>query len=120
MDAVVHVSYVPIIHGEQKTKPTQHAVKTVRSAGLIPDLVACRCELPLEESTVNKIAHHCQIDYEQVIVVRDMPTIYQVPILLEEQGLVPLLRSKLDLDKLEISPRMLKSGGKSGHIFHTH
>ncbi|KAI0132072.1 CTP synthase [Xylariales sp. AK1849] len=106
----IHVSYVPIIHGEQKTKPTQHAVKTVRSAGLIPDLVACRCELPLEESTIHKIARHCQIDYEQVIVVRDMQTIYQVPLLLEEQGLIPLLRSTLHLDELPLSPKMLQQG----------
>ncbi|KAI1853333.1 hypothetical protein JX266_002039 [Neoarthrinium moseri] len=106
----IHVSYVPIIHGEQKTKPTQHAVKSVRSAGLIPDLVACRCEVPLEESTVKKIAHHCQIDYEQVIVVRDMQTIYQVPLLLEEQGLLKQFRLSLELDKLTLAPKMLQHG----------
>ncbi|KAI0017611.1 CTP synthase [Xylariomycetidae sp. FL0641] len=106
----IHVSYVPIIHGEQKTKPTQHAVKSVRSAGLIPDLIACRCEHPLEFSTVTKIAHHCQVDVEQVVVVRDMPTIYLVPQLLEEQGMIPLLRSSLVLDKLTLAPSFVKKG----------
>ncbi|GKT90148.1 CTP synthase [Colletotrichum tofieldiae] len=88
----IHVSYVPTIHGEQKTKPTQHAVKTVRSYGLVPDMIACRCEQPLMEATVKKIALLCQVDVPQVLVVRDMPTIYQVPLLLEEQNLIPWLR----------------------------
>lgn len=106
----IHVSYVPIIHGEQKTKPTQHAVKSVRSAGLIPDLIACRCEKPLEPASVAKIANLCQVDIEQVIVVRDMPTIYQVPVLLEEQGLVPLLKQSLQLDELTLSKGLLEKG----------
>ncbi|KAF2144149.1 uncharacterized protein K452DRAFT_285385 [Aplosporella prunicola CBS 121167] len=106
----IHVSYVPTINGEQKTKPTQHAVKSVRSAGLIPDLIACRCELPLEQSTIAKIAHHCQVEIEQVVAVRDMPTIYQVPILLEDQGLVPLLRETLHLEGVSIAPALKKKG----------
>ncbi|KAK4124406.1 CTP synthase [Parathielavia appendiculata] len=106
----IHVSYVPTVHGEQKTKPTQHAVKSIRSYGLIPDIVACRCETPLAESTVAKLALHCQIEADQVLVVRDMPTIYQVPLLLSEQKLIPQLRSKLALDKLTISPAMAAQG----------
>ncbi|KAL1643898.1 CTP synthase ura7 [Diplodia intermedia] len=106
----IHVSYVPTINGEQKTKPTQHAVKSVRSAGLIPDLIACRCERPLERSTIEKIAHHCQVDVEQVVAVRDMPTIYQVPVLLEEQGLIQFLRKALNLDVLSIPAPMLQKG----------
>ncbi|RYP66813.1 hypothetical protein DL771_007611 [Monosporascus sp. 5C6A] len=78
----IFVSYVPSVHGEQKTKPTQHAVKIVRSHGLIPDLV----------------------EVEQVVVVRDMPTVYQVPLLLREQNLVLLLQSKLNLCGLSIPP----------------
>jgi len=106
----VHVSYVPILHGEQKTKPTQHAVKTVRSYGLIPDLIACRAEKPLTGSTINKIALHCQVEVDQVLVVRDMPTVYQVPLLLHEQGLIPLLQSKLNLHALNIPPTLVESG----------
>ncbi|KAL1623309.1 CTP synthase ura7 [Neofusicoccum ribis] len=108
----IHVSYVPTINGEQKTKPTQHAVKSVRSAGLIPDLIACRCERPLERSTIEKIAHHCQVELEQVVAVRDMPTIYQVPVLLEEQGLIHVLREMLKLDAVKIPPPMVKKGEK--------
>ncbi|KAK4142939.1 CTP synthase N-terminus-domain-containing protein [Dichotomopilus funicola] len=106
----IHVSYVPTVHGEQKTKPTQHAVKSIRSHGLIPDIVACRCETPLAESTVAKLALFCQVEKEQVLVVRDMPTIYQVPLLLQEQKLVPQLRSKLALDKVTITPDRAAQG----------
>src|SRR3954451_7133422 len=60
----IHVSYVPTVHGEQKTKPTQHAVKSIRSYGLMPDVVACRCETPLAEPTLAKLALHCQVETE--------------------------------------------------------
>ncbi|TDZ15272.1 CTP synthase [Colletotrichum orbiculare MAFF 240422] len=106
----IHVSYVPTIHGEQKTKPTQHAVKTVRSYGLIPDLIACRCEQPLMEPTIRKIALLCQVDVPQVLVVRDMPTIYQVPLLLSEQGLIPWLRKAFNLDSLCIPASRVADG----------
>ncbi|KAI1194502.1 CTP synthase N-terminus-domain-containing protein [Nemania serpens] len=106
----IMVSYVPVIHGEQKTKPTQHAVKTVRSHGLIPDVIACRCEKPLAESTVRKISLHCQVELDQVIVVRDMPTIYQVPLLLREQKIVPLLLSKMSLSTESISKARVAKG----------
>ncbi|KAL2017193.1 hypothetical protein VTK56DRAFT_2513 [Thermocarpiscus australiensis] len=106
----IHVSYVPTVHGEQKTKPTQHAVKSIRSYGLIPDVIACRCEQPLAEATLAKLALHCQVETEQVIVVRDMPTIYQVPLLLSEQKLVPQLRAKLALDRINIPPAMVAQG----------
>ncbi|RYP83729.1 hypothetical protein DL769_001303 [Monosporascus sp. CRB-8-3] len=84
----VFVSYVPIINNEFKTKPTQHAVKTVRSHGLIPDLV----------------------EEDQVMVVRDMPTVYQVPLLLSDQGLVPLLQTKLNLDAITVPPSLMARG----------
>ncbi|KAI1172118.1 CTP synthase N-terminus-domain-containing protein [Nemania sp. FL0916] len=108
--ATIMVSYVPVIHGEQKTKPTQHAVKGIRSHGLVPDVIACRCEKPLAESTVRKISLHCQVDLEQVIVVRDMPTIYQVPLLLREQKIVPLLLSKMKLSTESIPKLRVTKG----------
>ena len=106
----IHVSYVPVINGEQKTKPTQQAIKAVRSAGLVPDLIACRCEKPLESSTIHKIAHHCQVDSDQVLAVRDMPSVYQVPVLLEDQGLIPLLREGLKLDTITLPPLLVQKG----------
>ncbi|KAF9737202.1 CTP synthase [Paraphaeosphaeria minitans] len=106
----IHVSYVPVINGEQKTKPTQQAIKAVRSAGLVPDLIACRCEIPLDQGALEKIAHHCQVDNDQVIMVRDMPSIYQVPMLLEQQGLILSLKKILALDTLTISEVLTKRG----------
>ncbi|KAL2357843.1 CTP synthase [Cryomyces antarcticus] len=106
----IFVSYIPVINGEQKTKPTQQAIKSVRSAGLIPDLIACRCEKPLEPSTVDKVARFCQVEDRQVVAVRDMPSVYQVPILLEEQGLIPILSDILRLDALTTSQSLVKKG----------
>ena len=57
----IHVTYIPVIHGEQKTKLTQQAIRDVRSAGLFPDLIACRCEQVLQSSTVEKVAQYCQV-----------------------------------------------------------
>ncbi|KAE9969900.1 CTP synthase [Venturia inaequalis] len=106
----IHVSYIPEIHGEQKTKPTQQAIRAVRSAGLIPDLIACRSVRSLELGTLEKIANSCQVDTEQVVVVKDMPSIYQVPLLLEEQGLVPLLRRGLNLDEITSQSTLTEKG----------
>ncbi|KAF2001501.1 CTP synthase-like protein [Amniculicola lignicola CBS 123094] len=106
----IHVSYVPMIHGEQKTKPTQQAIKAVRSAGLIPDLIACRCQVSLEPASVDKIARFCQVELEQVVVVKDVGSVYHVPLLLEQQGLIPLLRSGLALQDLTISPALVQKG----------
>jgi CTP synthase len=106
----IHVSYIPVVHGEQKTKPTQMAIKAVRSAGLIPDLIACRCEKPLEEGAIDKIARFCQVEKPSVLAVRDMPSTYQVPILLHEQHLVKLMTSTLGLDKVKLSPGLGEKG----------
>ncbi|KAI1076343.1 putative CTP synthase [Whalleya microplaca] len=111
----IHVSYVPLIppgpHGEQKTKPTQRAVSDVRSAGLDPDLVACRCSIPLAENTVRKIADMCQMDHEQIIVVHDVSTTYRVPLLLENQDLRTSLARLLKLDLIH-KPAELRAQGK--------
>ncbi|KAK1907030.1 hypothetical protein P3342_006218 [Pyrenophora teres f. teres] len=106
----IHVSYVPVIHGEQKTKPTQQAIKAVRSNGLISDLIACRCEREIEASAVEKIAHFCQVENEQVLVVRDLPSIYQVPMLLEQQRLIPMVRQVLALEHVDVTSKMLQKG----------
>ncbi|KAF2225112.1 CTP synthase N-terminus-domain-containing protein [Elsinoe ampelina] len=108
----VHVSYVPMVHGEQKTKPTQMAIKAVRSAGLIPDLIACRCESPLDAGVIDKVSRFCQVPVNQVLAVRDMPSTYQVPILLNEQGLLKICTSILRLDALQINPALVSRGRK--------
>ncbi|KAI9152069.1 CTP synthase [Paramyrothecium foliicola] len=106
----INVTYVPVIHGEEKTKPTQHAIKQFRSAGLTPDLIACRCEHKIEESTLQKIARSCQVDYDQVMAVWDMDTIYQVPLILKDQGLLDVLARGLRLDKLDLPAPRVEQG----------
>jgi CTP synthase len=72
--------------------------------------IACRSQRPLEPATIDKIARFCMVENEQVVVVRDMPSIYQVPLLLEEQGLVPLLRRGLNLDELTSRSALTEKG----------
>jgi len=106
----IHVSYVPTVHGEQKTKPTQMAIRAVRSAGLMPNLIACRCEQPLEQGAVEKIARFCQVPVPHVLNVRDMPSTYQVPILLYEQHMLQNMTSAMRLDTIKISPALRTKG----------
>ncbi|KAL8845955.1 MAG: hypothetical protein Q9221_008917 [Calogaya cf. arnoldii] len=112
-----HVSLVPVINTEQKTKPTQAAIRDVRSVGLSPDIIACRCEEPLKGPTTDKIAMYCQVDPAQVIAVHDVRSTYHVPLLLESQGLIPILKSVLHLDNLAIDESLIKSGGETWKIW---
>lgn len=109
----IHVSYVPLIHGEQKTKPTQRAISDVRSAGLNPDLIACRCEKPLESGTINKIANMCSMDPKHVIAVHNVTTTYHVPLLLEQQKLTDVIGELLTLSSVERQPQLVKAGLQS-------
>ncbi|CUM67962.1 uncharacterized protein PRCAT00005675001 [Priceomyces carsonii] len=95
--ALIHVSLVPVIHGEQKTKPTQAAVKDLRSLGLTPDMVACRCQEELEVTTIEKIGMFCHVGPDQVIAVHDVNSTYHVPLLLKEQKMMKYLAKKLNL-----------------------
>jgi CTP synthase len=106
----IHVSLIPIVSGEQKTKPTQQAIRDVRSAGLSPDLIACRCSTALEQSTIDKIAMFCQVEPEQVLAVHDVESTYHVPMLLEQQGLNDLLAKGLRFDTIGISPKQQTHG----------
>ncbi|KAG8451225.1 hypothetical protein GDO86_003457 [Hymenochirus boettgeri] len=95
----IHVSLVPqpSATGEQKTKPTQNSVRELRGLGLSPDLVVCRCTNPLDTSVKEKISMFCHVEPQQVICVHDVSSIYRVPLLLEEQGVVEYFRKRLDL-----------------------
>ncbi|SPO01057.1 probable CTP synthase [Cephalotrichum gorgonifer] len=110
----IHVSYVPVIPpgpgGEQKTKPTQRAVGDVRSAGLNPDLIACRCEQPLEAATIQKVADMCQLGAEKIIAVHNVSTTYHVPMLLEKQNVLKTMSDLLDLDNYQRSPALVEQG----------
>jgi CTP synthase len=85
----VHTTLVPIMKvvGEQKTKPTQHSVKELRAIGIHPDIIIGRAKEPLNKESKNKIALFCDVPVEAVISAPDVPTIYQVPLIFEKQGL---------------------------------
>ncbi|KAM5493271.1 CTP synthase ura7 [Microsporum canis] len=106
----IHVSLVPVIHGELKTKPTQQAIRDARSAGLSPDLIACRCERALDKATTDKIAMFCQVEPEQVIGVHDVASTYHVPLLLEQQGFLSQLRDILKVSDLTIPQTFIDKG----------
>ena len=115
----IHVSLVPVINGEQKTKPTQAAIRDVRSTGLAPDLIACRCQEPLHESTTSKVAMFCQVEPQQVIAVHDVSSIYHVPMLLERQGLTSVLSDILRLDQYPIRDSLIAKGQHNWHQWKT-
>jgi len=89
----VHVSLVPVMGpvGEQKTKPTQHTVKELMGLGITPDLLVCRSSAPLHEETRAKLAAFCHVAPTAVFSTHDVPNIYHVPLMLEEQGLCATL-----------------------------
>ena len=89
----VHVSLVPVMGpvGEQKTKPTQHTVKELRGLGITPDILVCRSSAPLNEETREKLAAFCHVKPEAVMSTHDVPNIYHVPLMLQEQGLCDIL-----------------------------
>jgi CTP synthase len=105
-----HVSLVPTINTEFKTKPTQQAIRDVRSAGLSPDLIACRCDTPLDKPSVEKIALYCQVEPKQVIAVHNVDSTYHVPMFLEQQRLKELLGKILRLDAVTIPPQLQARG----------
>jgi CTP synthase len=95
----VHTTLVPILGTlqEQKTKPTQHSVKELRSVGIQPDVIVARCERPLDEGAKRKIALFCDVPLQAVISAPDAKSIYQVPIFLEEQGLTDYLLNRMNI-----------------------
>ncbi|MBD2428058.1 CTP synthase [Phormidium sp. FACHB-1136] len=85
----MHVTLIPWIPsaGELKTKPTQHSVKELRSIGIQPDILVCRCQVPLPEPMKEKISEFCDVSVESVVTCQDASSIYEVPLNLEREGL---------------------------------
>ncbi|WP_188679706.1 CTP synthase [Subtercola lobariae] len=85
----VHVSLVPFMNasGEQKTKPTQHSVAALRSIGIQPDALVLRSDRPVSDSNKRKIALMCDVDEDAVVNAIDVPSIYDIPTMLHNQGL---------------------------------
>jgi CTP synthase len=95
----IHLSLVPVLGvvGEQKTKPTQHSVKELRSVGISPDMIICRASEPLDTSTKNKLSIFCQIQASHVLSVHDVSNIYHVPLILTEQGVHTIIKQHLNI-----------------------
>ena len=98
--AYVHLTLVPYIKtsSEIKTKPTQHSVKELRSIGIQPDALVCRSEKPLPEEQRKKIALFTNVKEEAVISAQDANDVYEIPLILRDQGLDEIIVKKLQLN----------------------
>lgn len=96
----IHVTLVPYISaaGELKTKPTQHSVKELRSIGISPDIIVCRSEKAISKEMREKMAMFCDVDPDAVIQNLTARSIYEVPMLMEEQGLDTIVLRKLEME----------------------
>jgi len=107
-DAVcIHLTYVPFLKaaGELKTKPTQHSVKELLSVGIQPDILILRTELHLDDNLRRKVAGFCNVDLECVIQSEDLPSIYEVPVNMQKQGLDAAILRKMGIPVGE-TPKM--------------
>ncbi|MCT2042721.1 CTP synthase [Pseudoclavibacter alba] len=117
----VHVSLVPFMgaSGEQKTKPTQHSVAALRSAGIQPDALVLRSDRPVTEANKRKIALMCDVDERAVVNTVDLPSIYDIPMALRDQGLDEVIIDQLKLPAGEFQwddwKRLLKAVHEPKH-----
>ncbi len=107
----IHVTLVPYIRSseEMKTKPTQHSVGKLREIGIEPDIIVCRTERPLDDELRQKISLFCSVPVDAVIEARDVPTIYEVPLAFEREGMDELALMQLR----QRSHRQVKDAYKS-------
>lgn len=99
----IHVTLLPYIYGsnELKSKPTQHSVKELQSLGIKPDILVCRAEKEIDESMKEKIALFCNVRKEDVIQNKTVKILYEVPLMLEKEGLALRTCEKLKLENIE-------------------
>jgi len=97
----VHLTLVPYLapSGEQKTKPTQHSVTELRGRGVQPDVIVCRSDQPISDSLKRKISLLCDVAVEGVISAVDAPSIYEIPLVLHEEGLDRVVCKMLQIDE---------------------
>ena len=95
----IHVTLVPYLGkaGEIKTKPTQHSVKELREIGIQPDAIVCRTEKPLSNEVKEKIGLFCNLDSNNVVQNMDAESLYEVPLMLEKEGLADMVCERLEL-----------------------
>ena len=96
----IHVTLLPYISasGELKTKPTQHSVKEMRSIGIQPDIIVCRSEYPISQEMKEKIALFCDVDVDAIIENRTAQSIYEVPLMMQHEGLDKIVLRTLQLE----------------------
>lgn len=96
----IHVTLLPYLQtsGELKTKPSQHSVYTLRSYGIQPDMLVCRTSIPMSQEEKNKIAMFCSVRKDCVFESRDMESIYEVPLALEEQHMASSVLKLLQME----------------------
>jgi CTP synthase len=101
--AYVHVTLVPFIapSGEQKTKPTQHSVTELRSRGIQPDAIVCRSEKPVSDALKRKISSLCDVPVPGVINAADADSLYEIPLVVHDEGLDTFICDLLRLDPVE-------------------
>ena len=99
----IHLTLVPYITaaGELKTKPTQHSVRELRAIGIQPDVLLCRTEKPLSRDLKSKISLFTNVDEKAVITARDVDSIYELPLVLTEEGLDRIILDMMELDTRE-------------------
>ena len=104
----VHLTYVPYLKAadELKTKPTQHSVKELQGMGIQPDILVLRTERHLDDHLRMKVASFCNVDLECVVQSEDMPSIYEVPVSMQKQGLDAAIMRKIGIPVGE-TPAML-------------
>lgn len=95
----LHVTLIPYVFGsgEYKSKPTQHSVKELLSIGIQPDILVCRCDQPIEEGMKRKIAMFCNVNVDCVIDNTDVSSLYEVPLMLEKNGLARIVCRRLGI-----------------------
>ncbi|KAK4684586.1 CTP synthase, partial [Tremellales sp. Uapishka_1] len=125
--ALIYVSLVPVIGGEQKTKPTQAGIRDLRGLGLLPDLaspsfrdsshtkaymtqIACRCDVPLLSATMEKVSMFCHVSPKQVLGVHNVSSTYHVPLLLKSQGMIEYFSKRLNLADINIKKEHKSNG----------
>lgn len=98
-----HVTYIPYLDGskEYKSKPTQHSVKELQSYGIHPDLIIARCDEHIPQSVLDKISLFCNVSPDSVLENRTLDSLYEVPLMLEEQHTAEIICSKLHLEQRE-------------------
>jgi len=107
---LIHVSLVPVLSvvGEQKTKPTQHSVRGLRSLGLMPDILACRSTMELDDNVKAKLSQFCHVPDKNIITLYDVSNIWHVPLLLKDQKAHEAILKVLNLSCVAAEPELVE------------